>query len=141
MKKLLKIFTTNWIHFPGFYTTAYVYFILFKLFGPPNNQSWDDLLIHNSYGILVLFLFFGLFVVVGFYLALGTMDFILFNRKNNKPKEALLIEWTLFSLVAIFFAFRFDYWLWLALPISFYITQMMRLKKIKLIVEDKAVSH
>ncbi|MEQ9593714.1 MAG: hypothetical protein RLN86_14005 [Cyclobacteriaceae bacterium] len=135
MKKLLRIFATNWIHFPGFYLSAYVYFIAAKLFGPPNNQSWEDLLLHNTYGILVLFLFFGLFVVMGFYLALAIMDFILFKKENNKPRQALLIEWALFALVAIFFAFRYDYWLWLALAISFYITQMMRLKKIRTIVE------
>ena len=131
MKKLLKIYATNWIHFPGFYITAYLSFILFKIFGSPNNQSWSDLLIHNTYGVLVLFIFFGSFVLVGFYLTLGIMDFILFGRKGNKPKEALLIEWTIFSLVSIFFAFKFDYWLWITLPISFYITQMMRMRKIK----------
>lgn len=106
-------------------------FILFKIFGSPNNQSWSDLLIHNTYGVLVLFIFFGSFVLVGFYLTLGIMDFILFSRKNNNAKEALLIEWTIFSLVSIFFAFKFDYWLWSTLPISFYITQMMRMRKIK----------
>lgn len=88
-------------------------------------------MIHNTYGVLVLFIFFGSFVLVGFYLTLGIMDFILFSRKNNNAKEALLIEWTIFSLVSIFFAFKFDYWLWSTLPISFYITQMMRMRKIK----------
>ncbi|MEQ9593148.1 MAG: hypothetical protein RLN86_11130, partial [Cyclobacteriaceae bacterium] len=73
----------------------------------------------------------------GFYLALAIMDFILFKKENNKPRQALLIEWALFALVAIFFAFRYDYWLWLALAISFNITQMMRLKKIRMIVEAK----
>lgn len=135
MKKLLKIFATNWIHLPGFYLTVYVSFILFKLLGLGTHQDWDAVLLHNTYGILVLFFFWGLFVLIPFYLILGIMDAILFTRKNTEPKTALWIEWSILALVSIFFAFKFEYGLWVTLPISFYITQMMRLKKIKLIEE------
>jgi len=135
MKTRFKIFATNWIHLPGFYITTYLSFILFKLLGLPGNQPWDALLLHNIYGLLVLFLFWGLFLLVGFYLLLGILDAILFSKKSSKVKEGLLIEWIIISLASIFCAFKFNYWLWVTLPISFYITQMMRMKKIKMIIE------
>src|SRR5258707_3828345 len=112
-KQLLNIVSTNWIHILGFYLTTYFSLILFKLIGLETSDGWESLLIASIFSILLLFLVYGLMIIGGFYLTIITMDIISFSGRNKWTKETLLIEWVIISVPFIYWAFKYEYWLWI----------------------------
>jgi hypothetical protein len=131
IKRILQIILTNWIHLVGFYIMTYLSLILFKLLGLETDDSWLATLLINPFSILILFIVYGIPFIAGFHIAIILMDLILFSWKNKWPKVTLIIEWMLISLPFIYWAFDYEYWLWISLSISFFTTQMIRLKRIK----------
>lgn len=129
-----RVLLTNWIHLPGFYLAAYVTFIFYKIIGVGHAYSWRAVLLENVYALLPLFFFYGLPFIVGFYLIMFIMDAMSFWMNSPGRPKTMLIQWLVISIPAILSAFYFEYWLWLSLLISFYLTQRIRQRKIKAIL-------
>jgi hypothetical protein len=130
--RLLKIISTNWTHLVGFYLTTYLSFILFKIIGLGDDYEWDTL----WFGFIsagLLFIVYGLDILGYFVLTILTMDIISFSWTNKWIKETLIIQWIIISTPFIYWAFEYQYWLWITLSISLLITQMIRRKKIEII--------
>jgi hypothetical protein len=130
--RLLKIISTNWTHLVGFYLTTYLSFILFKIIGLGDDYEWDTL----WFGFIsagLLFIVYGLDILGYFILTILTMDIISFSWTNKWIKETLIIQWIIISTPFIYWAFEYQYWLWITLSISLLITQMIRRKKIEII--------
>jgi hypothetical protein len=130
--RLLKIISTNWTHLVGFYLTTYLSFILFKIIGLGDDYEWDTL----WFGFIsagLLFIVYGLDILGYFILTIMTMDIISFSWTNKWIKETLLIQWIIISTPFIYWAFEYQYWLWITLSISLLITQMIRRKEIETI--------
>ncbi|QHL86835.1 hypothetical protein GU926_05035 [Nibribacter ruber] len=72
--------------------------------------------------------------MAGFFSALALLDVFCFSFIKNKIKTILLIEWIIIVPIFIYWAFEYEYWLWITLAISFFVTQQLRDKKIKKIV-------
>jgi hypothetical protein len=130
--RLLKIISTNWTHLVGFYLTTYLSFILFKIIGLGDDYEWDTL----WFGFIsagLLFMVYGLDILGYFILTILTMDIISFSWTNKWIKETLIIQWIIISTPFIYWAFEYQYWLWITLSISLLITQMIRRNKIETI--------
>lgn len=127
--KYLNIIKTNWVHFVGFYITSYVSIILFKLLGIDGvNESWMQTIFLNFIMVLFLFFTYGLIIILSFFLAIIILDMLSFRLTNLKVIEVLIIEWLLIISPFIYWAFKYEYWLWICLSISFLCTQFIRKK-------------
>jgi hypothetical protein len=131
INRLIKIISTNWVHLVGFYVTTYLSLILFKLFGLDTSDSWVAVLLISILTIPLLFFVYGVKIVGGFYFALLLLDIIAFSSIRKRRIEILIVEWWIISIPFIYWAFKYQYWLWITLSISFLVTQMIRLQRIK----------
>jgi hypothetical protein len=120
--------STNWIHIIGFYVTTYLSLIFFQLIGLTSGYELKSLLIEGPLSVLLLFVVYGAFIIGYFYLAIVIMDIIGFSWRNFWINETLILEWFIISIPFIYWAFKYDYWLWLTLSGSFLLTQMIRRK-------------
>lgn len=128
MKFIGRIMLTNWIHIVGFYITMYLSVILFKLFRI-ECFSFDAWVIQIGFGLIsitLLFLIYGLPIIGAFYVTLLLMDIVFFRFTSLKSTTILMLEWSLVVPIFIYWAFLYEYWLWIVLSISFWITQTIR---------------
>lgn len=119
---------TNWIHIVGFYITLYLSGILFKLFGIErfSFDTWALQIGFSIVSIMLLFLIYGLPIIGAFYVTLLLMDIVFFRFTSLKSTTILMLEWSLVVPIFIYWAFLYEYWLWIVLSISFWITQTIR---------------
>lgn len=132
-KYILSILLTNWIHLLGFYMATYFSLILFKLFGleGAENESWSETLLTSILAIPLLFMLYGPIIIGGFYTAILVLDIVGFNLKSTNTLLILILQWIIISAPFVMWASEYEYWLWLALIMSFLITQLIRKKKIE----------
>ena len=136
MDKLMltfKIILTNWVHLVGFYLVTYLSIILFALFGFEGYtiENWAQTIFLNLIMILYLIFGYGFLPLVGFFGVIVILDLICFNFVRTKTTWILFLEWVLIIPTFLLWAFKYEYWLWIALIISFGITQWLRERKIK----------
>ena len=141
MKLLSKYLLSNWIHILGFYITTYISLIFFKITGITEDYSWAVVLSSFIFSIPLLFLIYGLPFIFGFYLIILIMDTIIYLLKIEWSLLVLVIQWLMISIPFIYWAFRYDYWLWCTLSFSFLVTQIIRKRKINKIKSLNIVSH
>ena len=136
IKKTLRIASTNWIHLVGFYVTTYLSLILFKLVGleGSENDYWDVLLFLSLLTIPLLFFTYVLIIIASFFGAILLLDSIGFNLKIQRTRLILIFQWIIITPPFIFWAFEYEYWLWLSLCLSFLVTQLIREKTINKIL-------
>lgn len=136
IKKTLRIASTNWIHLVGFYVTTYLSLILFKLVGleGSENDYWNVLLFLSLLTIPLLFFTYGLIIIASFFGAILLLDSIGFNLKIQRTRLILIFQWIIIIPPFIFWAFEYEYWLWLSLCLSFLVTQLIREKTINKIL-------
>jgi len=132
--RLLKIILTNWKHLIGFYITIYVSFIIFKIIGLGDDYEWDVLLWFGFVSAGILMLAYGLKILGCFALTIVAMDIVSFSWTNKWTKWTLILQWTIISAPFIYWAFEYEYWLWIALSISLLTTQLLRRKQIDSII-------
>ena len=90
--------------------------------------------------ILLAFILYGIWIIIGFYLAVLLLDTAAFSWQNKWLMETVIIEWLCISAPFIFWAFKHQFWLWLTLSISFLCTQIIRLRMIKKIIHKARIS-
>jgi len=146
IKYTLRILGTNWIHFIGFYVTTYLILILFKLIGLEGtaNEGWTEIIFLSLLTIppSVLCLWRNdVMIIGGFIGTIAILDIIGFNLKTNNTKLILIIKWLIIIPTFINWAFKYDYWLWITLSISFLVTQLMRVERIEKINKKNALQQ
>lgn len=130
------------MHLVGFYVTTFFSLILFSFLGLEGytSETWTQVLFLNLIMILFLIFGYGLMFLIGFYGALIIMDSIGFNLTKTKTDLILLLEWIIIIPPFVTWAFKYDYWLWLTLIISFAFTQWIRRRKIEKINKKLATT-
>jgi hypothetical protein len=129
--RLIKIISSNWIHLLGFYITCYFYGVLAKLIGLDDTfEDWSTTIFFNLIGIFLLLFTYGLVIILGFYITILLLDLLLFQFKGLQLIQIVLIEWVIIVPIFIYWAFKEDYWLWLALVASLLGTQLIRRRKL-----------
>lgn len=130
--KYLSTIKTNWIHIFGFYASTYAALIIFRLLGIArySYESWNSTLFLNLLTIPLLFFTYGLVILFGFYLIIILLDLLAFRFIRAKVGYILIFEWLLIIPPFIYWAFKYDYWLWIFLATSFLCTQFIRKRKL-----------
>ncbi len=77
----------------------------------------------------MLLLLYGLVPLIAFYLVLLFLDLVLLTKTKLSIFDIVLIEWIIIAPIFIYWAFKYDYWLWLLLVSSFLVTQFMRARR------------
>jgi hypothetical protein len=133
IKMTLHIILTNWVHLVGFYLTTYLSFILFRILGIEDftDENWSVILFLSPLTIPILFFTYGLFIIGWFYISIAFLDSIAFNLMNEKIEIILFLEWIIIIPLFVLWAFEYEYWLWMTLVISFFLTQRIRKSKIE----------
>ena len=130
IKRVLRTVLTNWIHLIVFYIATYLTLILFRVFRL-SDGDWESAILTGFVSTFLLFIVYGPIIIGWFYLAVISMDILLFSRDNRWTKEKLLLEWLIISIPFIYWAFKYEYWLWINLSISFLTTQLLRKRLIE----------
>jgi hypothetical protein len=132
--------STNWIHLLGFFATTYVSIIAFHFLGLKGFEggTMNSIFLWSFISVPLLFFTYGLLFIGYFYLLILTFDIIGFSLIKLKTIQILLLEWVLIIPPFIYWALKYDYWLWLTLAISFLITQLLRKRKIERIKNNVA---
>ncbi|SNC77541.1 hypothetical protein SAMN06265337_4129 [Hymenobacter gelipurpurascens] len=117
---------------------TYAFNITFKVFGiGSEHETWESVLLESLLTIPLLFLLYGPLIIGGFYAVLIGLDVLCFTVTRLPLWRVLLLEWLLIVPIFIWWAFVYHYWLWLALALSFLLTQWMRIPKIARILQAK----
>lgn len=127
-KEILKIISTNWIHLVGFYITTYLTLVIGGIFDP--TEGWQPLILTGFLAALMLFAIYGYAIIGWFYLTIFVMDMAAFSWKSRWTRGILIVEWLIISAPFVYWAFKYEYWLWITLSMSLLATQMLRKKSI-----------
>jgi len=132
MKRLAKILRTNWIHLLGFYVTTYFCIVVFHHLGIGRFRSdLPNSIFLLTFSIPMLFFTYGLGFLVSFYTLIIFLDLIAFHFTELSTKSIMLFEWALIIPPFIYWGFTEEYWLWLALVVSFFASQLLRIRYIR----------
>lgn len=94
------------------------------------HDDWSTKIFFNLIGILLLLLTYGLVILIGSYAIILLLDLILFQFKGLRLIDIVLIEWVIIIPPFIYWAFKEEYWMWLALVASLLGTQLIRWRKL-----------
>lgn len=130
-KYLLAIYLTNWVNLLGVLVGTGLSVIFAALFQFHESAKSVSELLTELLMTPVFLLTYGLIPIGLFLLALVILDTICFFQKTQRLRILLLIQWLLIILKPILWAFEYSFWLWVGLSISFFVTQLLREKKIK----------
>jgi len=109
---------------------------LFKVVGlSEESDTWINALVTMPLSTLFLFFLYGPMIIAGFYAVVFVLDIIGFGFTKANVLRVLLLEWLIISSPFVYWAFKYDYWLWLTLSLSFLATQLFRKLKIEIFLE------
>ena len=124
MKNTSKIILSNWVTVIGFIITVYLFtFLMMFVISPEQDNERMGIWLG---GTLILIFGYGITVWLGFLIAIILLDIILIVPSRKRLTEKLILEWLIIIPPFIYWAFKYDYWLWLMLVSSFLFTQMIR---------------
>lgn len=129
-KRTGKVILTNWPHLLGFLITAYVSQPIFKILGLATDESWREIFIDSLFTIPLAFLIYGAIPIVAVYIAISILDFIAFSFDTSNIVMKLLAEWIIIISPFIYWAIKYEFWIWIPLSVSFLTTQLNRRKAI-----------
>jgi hypothetical protein len=123
----MKAIKTNWINLLGVFLVTLVYFTVSTLLDPNLSYNILQAILAALFGVLG----FGMVAWIPFVIALIVFDLILNVKNQNSLKAKLFIEWIVISSPFIYCAVKYSEWVLIAAIITFFITQLLREKKIR----------
>lgn len=126
MKNTLKILATNWINITGIFISVLIYSVIYGYINTAQN------ILQLILGSSILIFLYGVIFWSGFLITILMLDIviIILNKKNNL-KKMLLVEWLIISIPFFYWAIKYKQWVFLVAIIAFFITQLLRAKKIE----------
>jgi hypothetical protein len=134
---MLKRLLTNWVHLLGFYIGVEICTIINMVLHPDAGNSWKTTIITLLLSAPFLMFTYGVIIIAGFILAIILLDIILFSLVEHNALLVMFIEWILIVPIFIYWAFEYKYWLWIALSVTFLITQFIKSKKIDKLLANR----
>lgn len=128
---MTKILLSNWIHILGFYIVIETMVLINIITTNDTSATWVSTLFMILLSSPFLMFSYGLIFLIGFLLAMIFADIVLFYVIKIDLLSVVLIEWILIVPVFIYWAFEYQYWLWLYLSAGFLVTQIIRIKRLK----------
>jgi hypothetical protein len=131
---MTKLILSNWIHLLGFYLIIEISTII-HIATSPDAMNWQESVGGLLLGAPFLMLSYGLIFIIGFLLVIVILDILLFFLPTNNRKFVIILvlstEWLLIVPIFIYWAFEYNYWLWIYLSASFLITQIIKSRRVK----------
>jgi len=125
MKNYFKIFRTNWINLLGIFITTFLYVFLNSYI------NFSATIYQALFGAFLSVCLYGIIFWTGFIIVIAVLDFLFLVKSNNDSiKIRLLIEWGLISIPFFYWAIKYKQWIFIIAIITFFITQMFRVKQI-----------
>jgi hypothetical protein len=122
----MKILLTNWINISGVFLAAFAFSFVSTL--------TDANLSYNIFQCVLAALFsvcgFGMMFWALFIASLVLLDLVLIVPDRNNLKTKLMIEWVIISSPFVYWAVKYHEWIFAAAIIAFFITQLLREKRI-----------
>src|SRR6516164_5217040 len=106
----MKVIKTNWINLIGVFIAVFVYAIFLNL--TDTNVSRN--LFQSILPALMLVCLYGFLFWVLFILLLVLLDLIFFVRDQTNLTVKLLIEWLIISSPFVYWAVRYQEWIFMA---------------------------
>jgi hypothetical protein len=129
-EKLPYILKSNWIHLLGIYVCIEAMMIGLAMYQLYQTHDWSMLPAQLLLSAPFLMFTWGLIFIGAFYIMQLLLDFVLFTTVNKSPRFIVIMEWIVISPVFIYWAVKYQYWLWIALVIAFLFTQFIRSRRI-----------
>lgn len=127
----MKIILTNWVNLLGVFLVTLVFSCV--LVSTDANLSYNilqtilaALFSVSGYGMLAWILFIALLVILDLVL-------IIPNKENIRTK--LLLEWLVISFPFIYWAVKYNKWIFIAATMIFLITQLLRKKRLVKVIQ------
>jgi hypothetical protein len=122
----MKILLTNWINLSGVFLVVFAFSFVSAL--------TDANLSYNIFQCILAALFsvcgFGMMFWALFIISLVILDLIFIVPGRNNLKMKLIIEWLIISSPFIYWTVKYHEWIFAAAMIAFFITQLLREKRI-----------
>ncbi len=129
-KQLTYIIRTNWLHLLGFYLCVEAFMLFYAIRDFAEQRNWSHFIIKALLPALFLMFTHGLIVIVAFYISIIALDILCFKAFKMTALDMAITEWLIIAPIFIYWAIRYNYWLWIALVFSFLVTQFIRSKLI-----------
>ncbi len=128
-KRLTTVIKTNWIHLLGFYICIELFMVVSAIIDSKHHYQLQLFVFQLLLPALMLLFTYGLVPLIAFYLILLLLDLVLLTQTKLAIFDIVLIEWIIIAPIFIYWAFKYDYWLWLLLVSSFLVTQFIRARR------------
>lgn len=131
MKNNLKILATNWINLIGIFLSVLLYSIIYGFINTSQN------IFQSILASSIVIILYGVIFWIGFLITILILDIVIIslNKKIN-VRIMLLLEWFIISLPFFYWAIKYNQWVFIVAIISFFITQVLRAKKIEKIITN-----
>lgn len=123
----LKIFKTVWVNLLVIFLAVYLFLIISELL--TSNEAIGNSLMIGFVGSLFSIFGYGLMFWLGFLIAILILDLILIKKEETNLTLKLLIEWLIVSSPFIYWAFRYNTWVFLIAVFAFLAGQLYWRKK------------
>ena len=126
----MNVIKTNWINILGVFLATFVFAVCSNLLEVNSSQNFFQ----SIFSSLILICFYGVMFWALFALLLVIFDMIFIVKRRNNLKLMLLVEWLIICIPFIYWTIRFKQWIFLVAILTFLITQLLREKTIKNII-------
>ena len=123
----MKIIRTNWINIIGVFVVAFIYAIILNL----NDVNVSRNVIQSILPALILVCLYGIMFWILYIVLLIILDLLLIAKNQNNLTAKLLAEWLIISAPFVYWGIKYQQWIFIAVTITFLITQLLRIKSIK----------
>ncbi|SDP75213.1 hypothetical protein SAMN05428975_2512 [Mucilaginibacter sp. OK268] len=123
----MRILLTNWINVLGVFLVVLA--LSFVLTLTDTNLSYN--IFQSVIAALFLVCGFGMMFWALFIVSLVILDLIIIIPNRNNLKTRLIIEWLIISSPCTYLTIKYHEWMFVAAIIAFFITQLLREKRIK----------
>jgi hypothetical protein len=129
----MKVFKTNWISVVGVFISVFLFAIFLNL----NDLNVSRNLFQSIIPSLILVVAYGCMFWIVFFILLLILDlFFIAKGRYMSLMARLLVEWAIISGPFIYWAIRYQEWIFVAAVLAFLITQFLRQRQIARLIKE-----
>ena len=118
----MKILLTNWINLLGVFIAVFLYSVIYNIYDTTVLRN----IFQSVFAAFILVFLYGIIFWLIYICALIAFDLLFIVKDQNNLKLKLLIEWLLVSVPFIYWALKYNQYIFLFGMIGFLITQLIR---------------
>lgn len=127
----MKIILTNWVNLLGVFLVTLVFSCV--LVSTDANLSYN--ILQTILAALFSVLGYGMLAWILFIALLVILDLVLIIPNKENIRTKLLLEWLVISFPFIYWAVKYNKWIFIAATMIFLITQLLRKKRLVKVIQ------